>query len=51
MLYPNGNELAYHEVGSGIYVQRGGKWSEFFQHETVTNIDPELLQPAPRRKS
>jgi len=37
--YPKGTGPAFHGVGSGVYVRRGGEWREVLEHETVTKID------------
>lgn len=46
-LFPEGSGPAYHTIGSGVYVLRGGKWVEVLEHETTTHADPPLpLAPA-----
>ena len=47
-VYPMGQGPAFHGVGSGVYVLRGGDWEEVLEHETVTHVDEQLRQPAPR---
>ena len=44
-VYPMGQGPAFHGVGSGVYVLRGGDWEEVLEHETVTFIDEQLRQP------
>ncbi len=44
-VHPLGEGPAFHGVGSGVYVQRGGGWVEVLEHETVTRVDPELQPP------
>src|SRR5918911_3854771 len=34
-VYPMGQGPAFHGVGSGVYVRRGGAWAEVLEHETV----------------
>ena len=46
-VYPTGRGPAFHGVGSGVYVRRGGKWVEVLEHETVVRVDEGL---APARK-
>lgn len=41
-VYPMGRGPAFHGVGSGVYVQRGGKWVEVLEHETVVKVDEGL---------
>jgi uncharacterized protein (TIGR02246 family) len=41
-VYPMGKGPAFHGVGSGVYVRRGGSWEEVLEHETVTKIDEGL---------
>lgn len=40
--YPKGSGPAFHGVGSGVYVRRGGKWVEVLEHETVERVDEAL---------
>ena len=44
-VYPMGQGPAFHGVGSGVYVLRGGDWEEVLEHETVTLVDEALRQP------
>jgi uncharacterized protein (TIGR02246 family) len=44
-VYPMGKGPAFHGVGSGVYVLRGGGWVEVLEHETVVKVD-EGLGPA-----
>jgi hypothetical protein len=46
-VYPMGRGPAFHGVGSGVYIQRGGKWVEVLEHETVVKVDEGL---APGKK-
>lgn len=46
-VYPMGKGPAFHGVGSGVYVLRGGRWVEVLEHETVMKVD-EGLNPAKR---
>lgn len=41
-VYPTGAGPAFHGVGSGVYVSRGGQWEEVLEHETVTRVDEPL---------
>jgi uncharacterized protein (TIGR02246 family) len=41
-VYPAGRGPAFHGVGSGVYVRRGGKWAEVLEHETVVKVDEGL---------
>lgn len=41
-VYPMGRGPAFHGVGSGVYIQRGGKWVEVLEHETVIKVDEGL---------
>jgi uncharacterized protein (TIGR02246 family) len=38
-VYPMGKGPAFHGVGSGVYILRGGKWVEVLEHETVLKVD------------
>jgi uncharacterized protein (TIGR02246 family) len=40
--YPKGSGPAFHGVGSGVYVRRGGQWVEVLEHETVERVDEAL---------
>lgn len=42
-VYPMGQGPAFHGVGSGVYVRRGGKWVEVLEHETVVKVDEGLV--------
>ena len=44
-VYPTGSGPAFHGVGSGVYVLRGGDWEEVLEHETITFVDEPLRQP------
>lgn len=44
-VYPMGQGPAFHGVGSGVYVRKGGNWAEVLEHETVVKVD-EGLTPA-----
>ncbi|HYG09798.1 MAG TPA: nuclear transport factor 2 family protein [Pyrinomonadaceae bacterium] len=46
-VYPMGKGPAFHGVGSGVYVLRGGRWVEVLEHETVVKVD-EGLNPGKR---
>lgn len=49
-VYPMGAGPAFHGVGSGVYVLRGGDWEEVLEHETITHVDEPLRQgPPPSR--
>jgi len=48
-VYPMGQGPAFHGVGTGVYVLRGGDWEEVLEHETVTHVDEQLRQPPPQR--
>jgi uncharacterized protein (TIGR02246 family) len=39
---PMGRGPAFRGVGSGMYVERNGRWVEVLEHETVVSVDPEL---------
>ena len=41
-VYPMGRGPAFHGVGSGVYVRRGGGWVEVLEHETVVKVDEGL---------
>jgi uncharacterized protein (TIGR02246 family) len=41
-VYPMGQGPAFHGVGSGVYVNRNGKWVEVLEHETVVKTDEAL---------
>ena len=41
-VYPMGRGPAFHGVGSGVYIKRGGKWVEVLEHETVVRVDEGL---------
>jgi uncharacterized protein (TIGR02246 family) len=41
-VYPMGKGPAFHGVGSGVYVLRGGRWVEVLEHETVVKVDEGL---------
>lgn len=41
-VYPMGQGPAFHGIGSGVYVLRGGKWAEVLEHETVVKVDEGL---------
>lgn len=41
-VYPMGRGPAFHGVGSGVYVQRDGRWVEVLEHETVVKVDEGL---------
>lgn len=41
-VYPAGKGPAFHGVGSGVYVLRGGRWAEVLEHETVVRVDEGL---------
>jgi hypothetical protein len=41
-VYPMGQGPAFHGVGSGVYIRRGGKWAEVLEHETVLKVDEGL---------
>lgn len=41
-VYPMGKGPAFHGVGSGVYVRRGGRWVEVLEHETVVKVDEGL---------
>jgi hypothetical protein len=41
-VYPMGRGPAFHGVGSGVYIRRGGKWVEVLEHETVVKVDEGL---------
>lgn len=41
-VYPMGKGPAFHGVGSGVYILRGGKWVEVLEHETVLKVDEGL---------
>lgn len=41
-VYPMGRGPAFHGVGSGVYVQRDGRWVEVLEHETVMKVDEGL---------
>jgi uncharacterized protein (TIGR02246 family) len=43
--FPRGEGPAFHGVGSGVYVQRAGRWVEVLEHETVVRIDPGATGP------
>jgi uncharacterized protein (TIGR02246 family) len=45
-VYPMGKGPAFHGVGSGVYVQKDGAWSEVLEHETVVKVDEGLGAPA-----
>ncbi len=45
--YPRGSGPAYHGIGSGVYVRRGGRWEEVQEHESLVRIDAALLQAPP----
>jgi uncharacterized protein (TIGR02246 family) len=42
-VYPMGQGPAFHGVGSGVYIHRGGKWVEVLEHETVVKVDEGLV--------
>jgi len=44
-VYPMGAGPAFHGVGSGVYVQRNGRWVEVLEHETVVKVDEGLGPP------
>lgn len=44
-VYPMGQGPAFHGIGSGVYILRGGKWVEVLEHETVVKVD-EGLSPS-----
>ena len=46
-VYPMGQGPAFHGVGSGVYVLRGGDWEEVLEHETITFVDEPLRQARP----
>ena len=46
-VYPMGRGPAFHGVGSGVYIRRGGRWVEVLEHETVVKVDEGL---APGKK-
>ncbi len=46
-VYPMGQGPAFHGVGTGVYVLRGGDWEEVLEHETVTSVDEALRQGPP----
>ena len=46
-VYPMGQGPAFHGVGSGVYIRRGGRWVEVLEHETVVKVDEGL---APGKK-
>lgn len=37
--FPRGRGPAFHTVGSGVYVWRGNRWVEVFEHETLVKTD------------
>ena len=39
-----GRGPAFRGVGSGVYVQRSGRWLEALEHETIVTVDPALRQ-------
>ena len=41
-VYPMGTGPAFHDIGSGVYILRGGKWAEVLEHETVVRVDEGL---------
>lgn len=41
-VYPMGRGPAFHGIGSGVYIRRGGKWVEVLEHETVVKVDEGL---------
>lgn len=41
-VYPLGGGPAFHGVGSGVYLQRAGRWVEVLEHETVVKVDEGL---------
>lgn len=41
-VYPMGQGPAFHGIGSGVYILRGGKWVEVLEHETVVKVDEGL---------
>lgn len=45
--YPKGSGPAFHGVGSGVYVRRGGNWVEVLEHETVERVDEALRANRP----
>jgi uncharacterized protein (TIGR02246 family) len=45
--FPRGSGAAFHGVGSGVYVRRGGNWVEVLEHETVVKVDEELRMNRP----
>lgn len=42
-VYPMGKGPAFHGVGSGVYIQRDGRWAEVLEHETVVKVDEGLV--------
>ena len=41
-VYPMGAGPAFHGIGSGVYVLKGGRWVEVLEHETVVKVDEGL---------
>ena len=41
-VYPMGQGPAFHGVGTGVYINRNGKWVEVLEHETVVKTDEAL---------
>ncbi len=46
-VFPMGKGPAFHGVGSGVYIQKDGRWAEVLEHETVVKVD-EGLGPPPK---
>jgi len=44
-VFPMGAGPAFHGVGSGVYVERKGRWVEVLEHETVVKVDEGLGPP------
>jgi hypothetical protein len=44
-VFPMGKGPAFHGIGSGVYVDRGGRWVEVLEHETVVKVDKGLELP------
>jgi uncharacterized protein (TIGR02246 family) len=44
-VYPMGKGPAFHGVGTGVYVNRNGKWAEVLEHETVVKTEAQRVPP------
>ncbi|MGB5693439.1 MAG: nuclear transport factor 2 family protein [Flavobacteriaceae bacterium] len=43
-VFPMGQGPAFSGLGSGVYINKSGKWMEILEVETITNVDEALKQ-------